>query len=82
MSRDLSQLQKLNDEFMTESDPDVAKRFENNLVVKRNHLMAERMQTRLKEGNAFIAVGALHLPGNEGILNLLSKQGYKLKAIY
>ena len=82
LSRDLSQLQKLNDEFMAESDPDVAKRFENNLVVKRNHLMAQRMQTRLKEGNAFIAVGALHLPGDQGILNLLSQQGYKVKAVY
>ena len=82
LSRDLRQLQNLNDEFMAESDPAVAQRFEKNLVVKRNHLMVERMQTRLSEGNAFIAVGALHLPGKEGILNLLYKQGYKVKAVY
>lgn len=82
LSRDLRQLQKLNDEFMAKSDPKVAQRFEENLVVKRNHLMVKRMQARLAEGNAFIAVGALHLPGNEGILNLLSKQGYKVKSVY
>ena len=67
---------------MAESDQKVAEHFAKQLVVKRNHLMTERMQVRLKEGNAFIAVGALHLPGNEGILNLLSKQGYKVKSVY
>lgn len=82
LSRDLAQLQKLNEEFVSESDPKVAKRFEDNLVIKRNYLMTERMQPRLREGEAFIAVGALHLPGKEGILNLLSKQGYKIKAVY
>ena len=82
LSRDLRQLQNLNDEFMAESDPNVAQRFEKNLVVKRNHLMAKRMQARLKEGNAFIAVGALHLPGNEGILKLLSERGYKVRSVY
>ena len=82
LSRDLSRLQELNDEFMAESDPKVAQRFEKNLVVKRNHLMAERMQARLKEGNAFIAVGALHLPGDEGILRLLSQKGFKVRSVY
>ena len=44
--------------------------------------MAKRMQQRLKEGQAFIAVGALHLPGKEGILSLLEQQGYQVKALY
>ncbi|MEJ2141034.1 MAG: TraB/GumN family protein [Gammaproteobacteria bacterium] len=82
LSRDLNQLVNLNEEFMKESDPAVAKRFEKNLLVKRNHLMADRMQPRLKEGNAFIAIGALHLPGNEGVLNLLARKGYRVKAVY
>jgi len=32
------------------------------LLVQRNANMVERMRVRLKEGNAFVAVGALHLP--------------------
>jgi len=44
--------------------------------------MAQRMQSRLREGARFIAVGALHLPGEEGLLKLLSQQGYRLTPVY
>jgi len=40
------------------------------------------MQPRLEEGNAFIAIGAGHLPGDEGVLNLLYQQGYKVTRVY
>jgi uncharacterized protein YbaP (TraB family) len=82
LERDLAGLQKLNDAMMAEGNQEVAEHFEKELLVKRNHLMVERMQSRLEEGDAFIAVGALHLPGTEGILNLLVKQGYRVKALY
>ncbi|MBN2542778.1 TraB/GumN family protein [bacterium] len=49
-----------------------------NLITKRNHLMVERMQEYLKNGNAFIAVGAGHLGGDDGIIAMLEKQGYKI----
>jgi len=39
------------------------------------------MQDLLAEGNAFIAVGAAHLPGEKGILQLLEKQGYRLSRV-
>lgn len=51
---------------------------EEDLLRKRNHRMAERSLPLLKDGNAFIAVGALHLPGAEGVVELLRKAGYKL----
>jgi uncharacterized protein YbaP (TraB family) len=41
------------------------------LVLNRNHLMAARLQPILAEGGAFVAVGALHLAGEEGLINLL-----------
>ncbi len=50
--------------------------FETDLLIKRNITMTKRMQKRLKEGNTIIAVGALHLPGDRGILALLEKLGY------
>lgn len=62
----------------------------NNVVIKdlykrliddRNLKMVNRMEKLLDKGNAFIAVGALHLPGKNGILQLLKQQAYTVKAI-
>jgi len=56
--------------------------FKENILDKRNKIMLERMQPRLNEGYAFIAVGALHLTGKTGLLNLLAQQGYTVTAVY
>ncbi|MBW6423909.1 TraB/GumN family protein [Rhizobium sp. XQZ8] len=62
------------------SDPLVAtsgiSEFEDAMLIKRNHLMAERSARFLTEGGAFIAVGALHLQGEKGLVELFRKQGY------
>jgi uncharacterized protein YbaP (TraB family) len=50
--------------------------FENAMLTKRNHVMAERSTRFLSAGNAFVAVGALHLQGEEGLVELFRKQGY------
>ena len=52
------------------------------MLDNRNEVMVERMQELLAEGNAFIAVGAAHLPGEAGVLNLLADRGYKLTRAY
>jgi hypothetical protein len=59
-----------------------ADRFEDRLIAERNHRMVSRMGELLRQGNAFIAVGALHLPGEAGILNLLAGQGYSIVRVY
>lgn len=51
---------------------------EEELTRKRNHTMARRAEKLLARGNAFIAVGALHLPGEEGLVELIRKSGYKV----
>jgi hypothetical protein len=48
----------------------------------RNHIMADRMQPILEEGNAFIAIGAMHLPGKEGVLALLHGKKYRVSRVY
>ncbi|MBR0554178.1 TraB/GumN family protein [Ciceribacter sp. L1K23] len=55
--------------------------FEQRIVTDRNHVMANRSMPILKEGNAFIAVGALHLPGEEGLVELLRKQGFTVSLV-
>jgi uncharacterized protein YbaP (TraB family) len=82
LARDLAGMQSINDDQLQQGDAVLAAEVEQRLIVTRNHRMVARMQPRLQEGRAFIAVGALHLPGKEGILNLLEQQGYLVKYVY
>tara|TARA_B110000438_G_scaffold262764_1_gene274302 strand:+ start:252 stop:1118 length:867 start_codon:yes stop_codon:yes gene_type:complete len=49
-------------------------------ILKRNQNMAERCEKYLKENSTFIAIGAAHLPGENGVIELLRKKGYKVMA--
>jgi uncharacterized protein YbaP (TraB family) len=51
------------------------------LITDRNHTMADRAVPLLEKGNVFIAIGALHLPGEEGVVELLRAKGYRLTAL-
>ena len=64
------------------ADEPVYKELNKKLLTDRNKIMIDRMQSVLQEGGAFIAIGALHLPGNDGVIAGLSQQGYKITAIY
>lgn len=50
--------------------------FEQIMVDKRNKGMAENSAPILEKGNAFIAVGALHLPGEKGLVEEFRHMGY------
>ena len=54
---------------------------EDRIIRMRNHVMAERAAPILAEGGAFIAVGALHLPGEEGVVALLRQSGYDVTLV-
>lgn len=51
------------------------------LVDERNRDWMPTIEKYIKTDACFIAVGALHLPGKEGLINLLQKAGYKVKAV-
>lgn len=82
VSRDLNRIEQISKENMDKGSADVNKAFDRELIVKRNQRMLLRMKPRLQEGHAFIAVGALHLPGEYGLLTLLRKQGYNVSSVY
>ncbi|GMQ89364.1 MAG: TraB/GumN family protein [Gammaproteobacteria bacterium] len=82
LDRDLKRLVEINETSMQGSNAQLADRLNQTVIIDRNHRMAERMKSRLQEGDHFIAVGALHLPGKEGLLTLLSEQGYRVTRIY
>ena len=52
------------------------------ILIQRNYRMVERMRPMLNTGAAFIAVGALHLPGAEGVLALLEKYDYEITRVF
>jgi hypothetical protein len=56
--------------------------FDQRLLYDRNVRMVGRMQPQFKEGNAFVAVGALHLYGEKGLLSLLERDGYRVSRVY
>jgi len=80
--RDLNGLMAISEASMQTGDQRLADEFQQHLIVDRNHRMAERMRQYLQQGKAFIAVGALHLPGEEGLLNLLEQRGYTVRRVY
>jgi uncharacterized protein YbaP (TraB family) len=47
----------------------------------RNVKMARRLAPWLQKGNCFVAVGALHLTGPNGLIKLLSAKGYTVESI-
>ncbi|MDX1519046.1 MAG: TraB/GumN family protein [Gammaproteobacteria bacterium] len=61
---------------------DIYDRLFKKLLIDRNHLMVERMDGLLREGGTFVAIGALHLTGQEGVLALLDRAGYEIEAVY
>lgn len=66
----------------TGADPGLIAAFEERLIDRRNRRMAARLTDRLDEGRTFVAIGALHLPGEDGVLALLERQGRKVTRVY
>jgi uncharacterized protein YbaP (TraB family) len=84
LARDLVAMLRISEE-MAGSDAQVKRLNETllrRLLNERNVRMAERMQARLKEGGAFIAVGALHLYGGSGVLTELERRGWRVTRVY
>jgi uncharacterized protein YbaP (TraB family) len=76
LAGDLDGLVTLSEQFVRDEDRDLVRRFMWRLNDARNVRMVQRILPRLKRGNVFVAVGALHLPGEKGLLHLLEKAGY------
>jgi uncharacterized protein YbaP (TraB family) len=61
---------------------DLSNTFNASLITNRNHRMADRIDSIIKKKTLFTAVGALHLPGDEGVINLLRKKGYTVTPVW
>jgi hypothetical protein len=43
--------------------------------------MAAKARPFLDQGSVFIAVGAMHLPGKEGLVEVLRQHGYRVEPV-
>lgn len=77
LSNNLAGIEKLGSNAFNEiRDSKLRGYMRHSLLNKRNKRMLEAVEPYLKSGNSFIAVGALHLPGEDGLLYQLEKKGY------
>lgn len=51
------------------------------MLDKRNSNWVNQIPELMKNKSTFIAVGAAHLAGEQGVINLLKKAGYKVKSV-
>lgn len=80
MKQDLNTMLKISEERRNDQcDPLPGE--EDAMIYDRNKAWAKQLPTIMKTTPTFVAVGALHLPGEKGLLNLLKKQGYKVEPV-
>ena len=56
--------------------------FKEILINQRNQTMYERALPFMKEGGAFMAVGALHLVGRQGLVALFRQSGFQVETVF
>ena len=83
LKEDLTQMLSLATRFIStdSTDKGYKKTYLKHVLYIRNIVMAHYMLAPLRRKNTFIAVGALHLYGKEGVLSLLEGYGYQIKRI-
>ncbi len=73
------QLDKMDE--LTKSEDMGIGNFADLLLYNRNITWAKKLETLMNKNALVIAVGAGHLPGEKGVINLLRKAGYKVEPV-
>jgi len=73
--------QNLDSLASNDMDVQMPEKFYKALVTDRNIRMVNRIANFVKDQSTFIAVGALHLPKETGVIELLRKKGFVVEAI-
>jgi uncharacterized protein YbaP (TraB family) len=82
LQRDLGELSRLVKKYLRVADSAVEKRFKAAVLDARHARMTDRMLPFLEKGGHFIAIGALHLTGEDGILARLEALGFGVRPVY
>ncbi len=78
LENNLAELQILSVEQLQAVGDAASDYFMNLGIHARNVRMAESLLAQLANNKVFVAVGALHLPGEGGLLNILRQRGFEL----
>jgi len=78
LSDDLALLSRLSNEQFAQLDPAIKNYFTSLGISARNRRMVEHLLPLLQDSRVFVAIGALHLAGADGLVNALRSQGYTL----
>lgn len=82
VKEDLRTISRISDrETARINDPLLKSLFTEVLVIERNKTMATRLYPQLVKGHRFLAVGALHLLGKDGLLRRLEELGYLIQPL-
>ena len=84
LERDLAAIWRLREQFAARH-PQIAAHqavMTKRVVHDRSVVMAFRVQRQLRRGDAFVALGALHLYGGKGVLALLEADGYRAERVF
>ncbi len=84
LDRDLKRMWEINASFTGRDavSDELNEVFLERVLFSRNERMTATILPRLQNGNALVAVGALHLYGERGILARLSRKGYRITRVY
>src|SRR5207247_904801 len=67
--------------IMATADTSLGMEFNKKLLDNRNIVMAAGINRLVHRHSTFVAIGAAHLPGPTGLIELLRKKGYKVKPV-
>ncbi len=76
LNEDLNSVQQL-----IEEETDDMGSFNENFLIKRNENWIPKLEAFMAKESCFIAVGAAHLPGERGVINLLKSKGYTVRPV-
>jgi uncharacterized protein YbaP (TraB family) len=79
LKKDLQALQDQSDDQFEQLPEEVGDYFFAEGIDARNKRMADRLNTQLESAKVFAAVGALHLPGEYGLVELMRAAGFEVK---
>lgn len=77
LDEDLKQMYAL----MLEESPELAA-YSESLLFERNRNWIPKIETLMRQRSTFIAVGAAHLPGPQGVVKLLQEAGYLVEPVF
>lgn len=75
-NQDLKMLEEL-----TEKEESGVEKFTEIMLYRRNEDWTQKLSLIMSSGPIVVAVGAGHLPGERGVINLLRKAGYKVEPV-